>query len=1014
MTSSGARAHWHEVQSLLDAALDLPSTERDAFLRRACGRRTSVHAEVTALLRACDESAHFLAEPVGSVAGALLAQSPPVPATDLTGARVGSYRIVREAGRGGMGLVFVAERADGEYEKRVALKLVTPRPGLEQFSIHRFREERQILASLEHPGIARMLDGGVTENGTPWFAMELVEGAPIDEHCSRHELGMRARLELFLQVCNAVRYAHARSIVHRDIKPANILVVADGEVKLLDFGIATLANSSGEQRGPRLMTPGYASPEQRAGAPVTPASDVYSLGVLLAKLLGEAPPRGLREVIRVARAEDAARRYRDAGALGDAVRAWLRMRARLVPAITHRTVAFASIGASTLVFVALGAQERDRHERPAVPPIESLVVFPFEPVTADSGLASVGQELATSLGFDVARVGDVRIVGERELAARTPLPTGTRYPLGSDLALARTAGARMVVRGSIERAGRLVRANATVFLAERAAPVAYLSVVAPSDARTVSDSLAPLLLHRLATMRAAREGAVAVVATHSAAALEAYFEGEHLVEAYRMPEAAAAFARALQADSTFRLAAWRLEWATAFIGRPVDSAVTSAWRAHLSALPAREQLLARARLAPRLVDRIALTRDATRRFPDYWPAWLDYGDVLVHLGPYAGIPLAAARVPLERAVQLDPRLLPAWDHLMLIALSEGDTVRTTSVLATMRRLRYDSSAVGHDGLPMLDYYGYLDALLRSRSGVVSNRRRDAFVRLLTMPSRGEEGRFQGGFLRYGYSGARIDAARRALRQRGVTPARAAFEWNEVASAWMARGGFDSAIVALDRVTSADSGASRALSSYRLASVGAWLGGVAPAHALARRPASSRVASMKPGERVELAWVDGVLAVARRDTVILAAARTELHARQGDAQAGLADSSLLAFWMELRGDRNGAIRTMSALERDRFNDGRLHPYRSGIDRLALGRWLRASGRNRDAAHVLMWPEAVITRDVPLATANAVLASEAYLERGRAELSMRDTLAARAHLSSSHRRRDLAPSPYPVDP
>jgi TolB-like protein/tetratricopeptide (TPR) repeat protein len=1013
MTPAGVREQWREVQALLDSALDLPAGERDAFLQSGCVDRPALRAEVAALLRACDDSTHFLSEPVGQLAAPLLTAAMQARELDLIGSRIGTYRVVREAGRGGMGLVFVAERADGEYEKRVALKLVTPRPGLEAFSIQRFREERQILASLENQGIARMLDGGITNDGTPWFAMELVEGSPIDEHCTTHALGVAARLALFLKLCDTVRYAHARGIVHCDIKPANILVVGDSEVKLLDFGIATLSNGRDEQRGPRLMTPAYASPEQRDGAPATAASDVYSLGVLLEKLLGPAPPRGLRDIVHRAREHAPAKRYQEAGALADAVREWQDSRSRLAPAVSRKSFTLASTAVTALVLATLGAyvgRTRDARITSEIAPTESIVVFPFQPLAADSALTRMGRDLATTLDFAMARLGDVRVVGERELSARAPSPSDVRPTLEADLTFARALGASIVVRGTLERAGSRVRINAIVFATQRRAPVAYFSVTARADARAASDSLGPPLLHQLSTMRAARPGAAAGAATRSVPALEAYFEGEHLIADYRMPEAAAAFARAIQADSTFWLAAWRLQWAMAFTGRSVDSGITVAWRAHLASLSEPDRLLAQARLARRLVDRIALTRDVTRRHPEYWPAWLDYGDVLLHFGPYAGIPLSAARAPLERAVQLNPRLLPAWDHLMLAALSAGDTTRTAALLVTLRRLRYDSSAVSRGGLAMLDYYGYVDALLRSRTGVTDERESDAFVRLLALPNRGDEGRFQGGFLRYGFPRARIDAARRALAKRALGPTRTAFEWNEVASAWMARGAFDSALMALDHATRADSSASRVLAAYRLATVGAWLDGVSPAAAAARRPAVAQQARLQPPERVELAWVDGLLAVAQRDDASVARARARLQTLSGtDRAARLADSSLLGFAQDIRGDRDGAIRTMSALERDRFNEaGGRHPYRSGTDRLALGRWLRASGRNLDAMQLLMWPDAVIARDVPLATANAVLASPAFLERARAELASGDTLGARAHFGAFLKRYDMSPA------
>jgi serine/threonine-protein kinase len=215
-----------------------------------------------------------------------------------TDARIGPWRILGEAGRGGMGTVYRAVRDDDQYHQQVALKLVRGWLAFDAHHLRRFRAERQILAALEHPGIARLLDGGVTDDGVPWFAMEYVDGLPIDEHARARGLTIPARLRLFLDACLALEYAHQHLVVHRDVKPANLLVTGTGQVKLLDFGVARMLGSSpdGEsaalQTAAGLMTPAFASPEQLRGEPIAVASDVYSLGVVLYLLLtGSLPHR---------------------------------------------------------------------------------------------------------------------------------------------------------------------------------------------------------------------------------------------------------------------------------------------------------------------------------------------------------------------------------------------------------------------------------------------------------------------------------------------------------------------------------------------------------------------------------------------------------------------------------------------------------------------------------------------------------------------------------------------------
>jgi serine/threonine protein kinase len=235
---------------------------------------------------------------IGGAAGELADQN----ATRWAGRMVGAYRIERRIAAGGMGVVFLARRADEQFERQVAVKIVSS-PLASDEARRRFRAERQILADLSHPNIAQLLDGGTTDEDVPYLVMEYIDGLPIDEYCRQHALTVAARLRLFLQVCAAVQYAHQHLIVHRDLKPSNILVTSDGTPKLLDFGIAKLLEGEGG-RAPtnltvadaRLLTPRNASPEQIRGSAITTASDIYSLGVLFYELIAGHPPYGVGDV----------------------------------------------------------------------------------------------------------------------------------------------------------------------------------------------------------------------------------------------------------------------------------------------------------------------------------------------------------------------------------------------------------------------------------------------------------------------------------------------------------------------------------------------------------------------------------------------------------------------------------------------------------------------------------------------------------------------------------------------
>lgn len=290
---------WQRVEEIFQAALDLPPDKRAIYLSEACADDLTLQEEVVNLLLshetgdAFDDFGPRETQPNEHLDTIADDHDP------MIGRRLGSYRIVGEIGRGGMGAVYEAVRADKEFSKRVAIKLV--KRGMDtDFILRRFRKERQILAALDHPNVAQLLDGGTTGDGLPYFVMEFIEGQPLYRYCDNHHLTIAERLRLFLSICDAVHYAHQKQVVHRDIKPSNVLVTSEGVPKLLDFGIAKLLNpelAADITHDPtatamRLMTPEYASPEQVQGAPITPTTDVYSLGVLLYELLtGHRPYR---------------------------------------------------------------------------------------------------------------------------------------------------------------------------------------------------------------------------------------------------------------------------------------------------------------------------------------------------------------------------------------------------------------------------------------------------------------------------------------------------------------------------------------------------------------------------------------------------------------------------------------------------------------------------------------------------------------------------------------------------
>lgn len=522
---------WELVKNLFESALNVSPSERASFLARECGGDDELLREVSSLLESHDETGHFMEAPVASVRGPISDTDPitDVPAGDdpMLGQRVGAYQLVKELGRGGMGAVYLAVRADNEFRKRVAIKLI--RGGMEsEFLIRRFRHERQILARLEHPNIARLLDGGTTPAGLPYFVMEYAEGEPLIRFCESRSLPIRERLAIFLRACSAVHYAHRRMIVHRDLKPGNILVKQDGIPKLLDFGIAKLldpdtsdAAAETTLAGFRIVTPAYASPEQMRGEPATIRSDIYALGIILFELvtgkrpsaarLGEDPLsaadgapddttrlliRQLRSVVDRAIQPDAAARYESVEAFTADIRR--AMAGVALPNYSTATTAIESIAPSP----------------------GSLAVLPFRLLGADS--TSDGY---LGLGITDAVITKLSNVGRISVRSTSAVMkyAGTLDPI----AAGRELGVESVLEGRVQKIGDRVRVTVQLVQVQSGAPVWAASFDEHfEDLLRVEDSISEQVAQALVPQLTGEEREqLARAGTLSAKAHQAYLRG---------------------------------------------------------------------------------------------------------------------------------------------------------------------------------------------------------------------------------------------------------------------------------------------------------------------------------------------------------------------------------------------------------------------------------------------------------------------------------------------------------
>jgi serine/threonine protein kinase len=965
--------------------------------------------------------------------------TPPDPSSVTYTPSSDRYTIERELGRGGMATVYLAR--DTRHDRPVALKVLRPELAA-SLGAERFLLEIRVTARLQHAHILPLLDSGVLETvpgrSLPFYVMPYIEDESLRDRLRREtQLPVDEAVRIAAEVGGALGYAHGQGVIHRDVKPENILLSA-GQAIVADFGIARAASLAGGERltetGLALGTPYYMSPEQVAGdRGVDARADVYALGCVLYEMLaGEPPFTGPTAQAVAARslAEPAPPVRRSRPAVPEAVERVIVRALAKVPADRFATGAEFSaalvraaatperpvsiparrwrwgvaLGALVLCAAAVALLLGRRPSR-ITGSASSIAVLPFTPSSTDTALSRLGRDLVYTLSAELDGLGGIRVVDAHSVLAHIrPDDLGV-----ADLpALARMFGAGSLVQGSLVRVGPAVRLDLALIAADSTAtPLARATVTAPPDSVAVlTDSAARALLVQIWSRGSPPTPSLdGALRTHSVAALRSFLRGEGEITGGRWEPAAVSYQQAMEADPTFWLAYARYVYARRWALLEPGDSVLALLRRHRVELPERERLTTEAIILEgqdSIARALERARAAGERYPDGWFGWLIDGDELLHSGPMLGRTLNESRAAFERAVALNPRLIPAWEHLMLAALREDDTVATTRALAALARL---------DAGPTLTADGYGNRMLQFRFLRAIQQGDSALADALTdsvardpAPAAVPDGSFYDAY-RFGWYTRQIRVSRLALAG-GGSPDRQRTHARLVALSWAGRGAWDSALVSLDRSGAAGTDSTAALRAYGLAAVGSWLDALDPREADARRRAAAGAAGADATGRAELAWLDGVVAAARRDRRALAEALAALR-RSGDPASGALDRSLGAMDAAVRGDTREAGAAMAGLEWEQAQVGDPdladHPLAVPLDRLAAARWLAASGDAEQALRLLRWADAAFFVH-PSTIYSLMLAPLAELERGRIEDRLGHADLAAGHFREFLRRYD----------
>jgi serine/threonine-protein kinase len=713
-------------------------------------------------------------------------------------------------------------------------------------------------------------------------------------------------------------------------------------------------------------------------------------------------PEDVDRIITRALAKVPADRFATAAEMNDAIRRV----STAAPAPSRRRVPVAIPVLALLAILAVFAILLTRRRAPAIiAPASSIAVLPFSPSVTDTALSRLGRDLVFTLTAELDGLGGIRTADAHTVLARTRQER--LAGIGDYIALGRSLNAGSIVQGSLVRVGPDVRLDlALVGTDSAAAPLARATVTArPDSVAALTDSAARDLLVQIWSRGSPPTPSLdAALRTRSVPALRAFLEGEGELSHGEWENAAVSYRQAMEADPAFWLAYARHVYASYWsLHEPADS-VYAALERHRAELPERDRLSTEAMLL-QAHDSLALALErsalVTQRYPDFWFGWLFQGDGLLHYGPLLGRTEAEAGRAFERALALNPDLIPAWEHSALVAVVAGDTAAVTRAIEALKRL---------DAGPVLTADGYGDRILQFRFLRAIQHGDRTLVAVLSdslapdpAPA-AATGSFFDAF-NFGFFPEQIGLSRRIVEAGGGPPERQRFHRQTIALSWVGRGAWDSALAGLDRLAADGADSADALRAYGFAAMGAWLEAVDPGEAAGRRSRAAETARGASG-RAELAWIDGVVASAQRDRAALSQARAEL-ARSGDAASRALDRSLGALDAALRGDTAEAGSALAAVEWEEaavnapdFVD---HPLAIALDRIAGARWLASAGDAEQALRLLRWMDGPFLLH-PSTEYSPAFAGLVDFERGRIEDRQGHTDSARASYARFLRRYD----------